>query len=43
LATGYGLGQRLFADFGHQITGVDKDGDKIASLRPGEIPIFGAG
>jgi hypothetical protein len=28
-----------FADFGHQVTCVDKDGDKIASLRRYEIPI----
>jgi UDPglucose 6-dehydrogenase len=32
-----------FADFGHQVTCVDKDGDKIASLRRGEIPIFEPG
>src|ERR1700736_348119 len=32
-----------FADFGHQVTCVDKDADKIASLRRGEIPIFEPG
>src|SRR6202021_3645868 len=32
-----------FADFGHQVPCVDKDGDKIASLRRGEIPIFEPG
>src|SRR5437879_5129103 len=32
-----------FADFGHQVTCVDKDGDKIASLRRGETPIFEPG
>ena len=29
-----------FADFGHQVTCVDKDAGKIARLRAGEIPIF---
>jgi UDPglucose 6-dehydrogenase len=29
-----------FADFGHQVTCVDKDTSKIAALRRGEIPIF---
>ena len=29
-----------FADFGHQVTCVDKDADKIAALQRGEIPIF---
>src|ERR1700722_2839262 len=29
-----------FADFGHQVTCVDKDHSKIAALRRGEIPIF---
>jgi UDPglucose 6-dehydrogenase len=29
-----------FADFGHQVTCVDKDGDKIARLRKGDMPIF---
>src|SRR5215207_9535858 len=32
-----------FADFGHQVTCVDKDGDKIAALKRGEIPIFEPG
>ncbi len=29
-----------FADFGHHVTCVDKDADKIARLRAGEMPIF---
>src|SRR5690242_13210935 len=29
-----------FADFGHEVTCVDKDGDKIALLKSGQIPIF---
>src|SRR6516165_1758631 len=29
-----------FADFGHQVTCIDKDADKIARLRKGEMPIF---
>ena len=29
-----------FADFGHHVTCVDKDADKIARLRRGELPIF---
>ena len=29
-----------FADFGHQVTCVDKDGDKIAVLKGGQLPIF---
>src|SRR5271155_2835170 len=29
-----------FADFGHQVTCVDKDAAKIARLRKGDIPIF---
>jgi UDPglucose 6-dehydrogenase len=29
-----------FADFGHHVTCVDKDADKIARLREGEMPIF---
>jgi UDPglucose 6-dehydrogenase len=29
-----------FADFGHQVTCVDKNTDKIAALHRGEIPIF---
>jgi UDPglucose 6-dehydrogenase len=29
-----------FADFGHQVTCVDADADKIAALKAGQIPIF---
>src|SRR5260370_27641632 len=29
-----------FADFGHQVTCVDKDAAKIARLRDGDIPIY---
>src|SRR5689334_16324679 len=32
-----------FADFGHQVTCIDKDAGKIAALRRGEIPIFEPG
>src|SRR6266566_60030 len=32
-----------FADFGHYVTCVDKDADKIASLARGEVPIFEPG
>jgi UDPglucose 6-dehydrogenase len=32
-----------FADFGHVVTCVDKDGEKIAALVRGEIPIFEPG
>jgi UDPglucose 6-dehydrogenase len=32
-----------FADFGHQVTCIDKDGAKIAALNRGEIPIFEPG
>src|SRR6202012_3640911 len=32
-----------FADFGHQVTCVDKDESKIAALLRGEIPIFEPG
>jgi dihydroorotate dehydrogenase len=32
-----------FADFGHIVTCVDKDPDKIAALTRGEMPIIGVG
>ena len=32
-----------FADFGHQVTCIDKDAAKIAALNRGEIPIFESG
>ena len=32
-----------FADFGHQVTCVDKDASKIAALQRGEMPIFEPG
>jgi UDPglucose 6-dehydrogenase len=32
-----------FADFGHQVVCIDKDGSKIEALQGGEIPIFEPG
>jgi len=32
-----------FADFGHDVTCIDKDADKIAALNRGEMPIFEPG
>ena len=32
-----------FSEFGHEVTCIDKDAGKIATLRDGDIPIFEPG
>jgi UDPglucose 6-dehydrogenase len=45
VGTGYvGLvSAACFADFGHEVVGIDKDADKIAALQRGEMPIYEPG
>src|SRR6266536_1590523 len=45
IGTGYvGLvSGACLADFGHQVTCVDKDAEKVAALRRGELPIYEPG